>query len=281
MRITLLLFASLAAIPAVASPSSPSAIALSRNPIVAGDSLSLHWYVTGTKVMLSGGRFGAGVVVTGRTFVSDRPVQNTKYTLDLWYPDTSAGNAAPSSKLIHAQYTTTVQVLHPDTLGLEVYRDTRGWRILHPKGWSCDKVALPDPARNALMYFQQEADSLERLAVSVLPVTEHAAESLMKRVEVDLPSHYDEVQVISKQDVTIDEQPAVLAEISGKDHTHSGARTHSVILVFVREGLGYVVSARTAAARYSARQPLLRNLVRSFAFLPGPAARRQATTGGG
>jgi len=262
------LTALIAAFPLATGQKPASAIAPTRNPIVLGDSVTLRWYITGTKVVLSGGKFGKGIVVTGKTSAVDSPRRATKYTLESWYQ-----NPADSKRLLHAKYAAVVDVLDPQPLGLQTYRDSRGWRLLHPKEWKRDKVDLPDPVNNALLYFQEEEDSLERLAVAVLPVKEQSAAALMKRVEADLPSRYDDAEVISRQDISFEEVPAILTVVSGKDTTHSGARTQSVILAFVHAGRGYVISARTAAARFSSRQPLLMKLVKSFAFLPATPPR--------
>src|SRR5205807_2133603 len=165
---------------------------------------------------LSGGRFGKGVAVTGRTFVMDSPMDTTTYKLETWYPDAE-------KKTLHAAYSTTVEVLHPTAMGLQTYWDSRGWRLLHPKDWQCDKVSLPDPANNALMYFQPEEDSEDRLAVAILPVSEQSCASLTNKVKADLPSYYDDVQIISAEDTTFEEIPAIITVFSGKDHSHFGA----------------------------------------------------------
>src|SRR5215218_9290812 len=65
----------------------PEAVALQPNPFKPGQTVTLHWLFTGNKVTVSGGRFGKGTVVTGKTLLTDKPTSTTKYTFDVWYPD--------------------------------------------------------------------------------------------------------------------------------------------------------------------------------------------------
>ena len=51
----------------------PKAIAVEPSITAPGQQITLRWYFTGTKVQVSGGRFGKGVAVTGRTSLSDTP----------------------------------------------------------------------------------------------------------------------------------------------------------------------------------------------------------------
>jgi uncharacterized protein YkwD len=94
----------LARFPALAA----EAVAITPKPSTPGQTVTLKWYFTGTKVLVSGGRFGKGVEVTGRTTLTDTPQKTTRYTFDVWYPDPKS-TAAPKT-LIHTQYTATAEV---------------------------------------------------------------------------------------------------------------------------------------------------------------------------
>lgn len=84
------------------------AIAVTPKTVAPGQTVTLKWYFTGTKVVVAGGRFGKGTEVTGRTSLTDTPQKTTRYTFDVWYPDgKSAANPKP---LLHAQYTATAEV---------------------------------------------------------------------------------------------------------------------------------------------------------------------------
>jgi len=84
------------------------AIAVTPKPCAPGQTVTLKWYFTGTKVMVSGGRFGKGVEVTGRTTLTDTPQKTTRYTFDVWYPDPKSPTTPKT--LLHAQYTATAEV---------------------------------------------------------------------------------------------------------------------------------------------------------------------------
>ena len=265
-------------------------IAADRNPIQIGQSATLRWYFTGKKVVVSGGRFAKGAIVTGRTSLTDAPRTSTKYTFDVWYDAPASGSktessagatsaSAPSQPAppaqqvpktveLHAQYSIVVDVIDPRALGLVPYIDSRGWKVDYLKIWKRDNVAMGDPASNALMYFQQEDDSIERLAVAVLPVKEASVGALMDKILRDVPSHYEQVTIHSRSETMFEGVPAVLATFSGTDDSHPGTRTQSIVLTFVKGNLGYVVSARTQAAKYPVRQSLLQAMVKSFMFTP-------------
>src|ERR1700722_12758927 len=57
-----------------------------------GQSIKLRWYFTGTKVVVAGGRFGTGTIVTGKTSVSDTPHKTTRYTFDVYYNGTETNS---------------------------------------------------------------------------------------------------------------------------------------------------------------------------------------------
>jgi hypothetical protein len=263
-----------------ASPDAPAkskvqAVVAEPPVIFAGDPVTLRWYFTGKKVTVSGGRFGKGVAVTGRTTISDRPKKTTRYTFNVDYmgertdPATGKKEIAP----LHATYTVVAQVAPPIKADLSTSRDKYGWQITSLKGWKRDPVSFPDPANNALMYFQKEDDSVERVAVSVLPADQMTASELMGRAQKSLPANYEQLQVLSDQEITFAGVPAVFSIFTGMDQSHPGTRTQSMLLAFVKDGRAYVVSARTAASQFALRRPLLEKLVRSFTFTPATASR--------
>ncbi len=273
-----------AAIAAVAVPQlalADNEVVANRNPLPLGESVTLRWYFTGNKVVVSGGRFGKGVVVTGRTSLTDHPAQTTRYTFDVDFAGKPAGaptaqpnatDAKPSvgadakTVPLHARYSVVVEVYDPRAVGLKPYVDPHGWEVSVLNGWKRDAVNLPDPANNALMYFQQEDDSVERLAIAILPVSEMSIDALMDKIQADLPSHYDQVQLVSRTSDLCEGQPAVIATFTGMDNSHPGTKTTTLFLAFTRGRHAYVVSARTAADRFAQRKRLLTYMVRSFAF---------------
>src|SRR4051794_24746906 len=90
MRPGLLLSLCVLALPAIASSAAraelePRAVAVEPGVTTPGQTVKLRWYFTGTKVLLSGGRFGSGTVVTGKTEMTDKPEKTTRYTFDVWY----------------------------------------------------------------------------------------------------------------------------------------------------------------------------------------------------
>ncbi len=248
-------------------------IAPDRNPIILGQQVKLEWYFKGNKIAISGGRFGKGTDVTGRTSITDKPAKTTRYTFEVWYraPKAEGESTADRTAPVHTQYSVVVEVVDPKALGFDLYRNPNGWAIQRFKDWKPDNVPLADPARNALVYFQREPDSVERLAVSILPVNEASCASLMKKVQADLPSHYDRVSVLTQSDLTFEQVPATLMTFEGMDQTHPGTKTRSLVLGFVRDGLGFVISARTNASNFEARRNLLQTMLKSFMLTARPA----------
>jgi len=131
-------------------------------------------------------------------------------------------------------------------------------------GWQKVRVPTPDQIKGGLVFVQPEEDAVERLAVATMPAKELTAGDVMKQVQDDMPSHYDEIKVVSRDEITYQSAPAVYMTFTGVDLAHPGTRTQSIVLAFVRDSNAYIVSARTVAARYSARRPILERLVKSF-----------------
>lgn len=108
LQICLLFIGSGSLLLAHTSALASDAVAVTPKPSFPGQTVTLKWYFTGTKVMVSGGRFGKGVEVTGRTTVTDTPQKTTRYTFDVYYPNPKS-TASPKA-VIHAQYTATAEV---------------------------------------------------------------------------------------------------------------------------------------------------------------------------
>ena len=246
----------------------PKAIVVEPGVTAPGGSVSLRWYFTGTKVMISGGRFGKGQVVTGKTQISDRPQQTTKYTFDVWYtppPDPAKPDVKPSQ--IHLRYNAVAAV---DKLAS--YHGPEGFDVRYLKGWRTDSFS-PEPG-SKVYFFQPEEDSVERLAVAVFPVKEtDTVADIMEKVRGDVPAHYTQVEFVSRYDLSRAKEPAQISTFRGIDSTHPNTRTQSIVLVHNHRGKAYVISARTQAAKFAERQPLLDGLVRSLSFPTTTASR--------
>jgi len=248
---------------------------VSEPPVIEqGQSITLRWYFTGKKVTVAGGRFGKGIVVTGRTSISDKPAKTTKYTFNVDYVGQATNQATGKVEMkpLHATYTVVAEVTPPLSTDFAVYRDRYGWQIGYVKGWKRDNVDMPDPANNGLMYFQKEDDSVERMAVSILPSADMNASDLMGKVQKSLSSNYEQIQVLSDNDLTFAGVPAVLSNFMGMDIAHPGTRTESLILAFVKNKRAYVISARTSANQFKVRQLLLEKMVKSFTFASATAS---------
>lgn len=256
------------AAPAIQTDRKGQAVVAEPESVYAGEPVTLRWYFTGKKVTVSGGRFGKGVVVTGRTSIADRPTKTTRYTFVVDYvgQKTDETTGKPEMKPLQATYTVVAQVAPPLHVDFSTYRDRYGWQITCLKGWKRDPVDLPDPSNNALMYFQPEDDSVERMAVSILPSEQMSATDLMGKAQKSLTSNYEQLQVLSDKETTFAGVPAVFSIFTGMDLAHPGTRTESVLLAFVKNGRAYVVSARTAARQFRLRQPMLEKIVHSFTF---------------
>jgi hypothetical protein len=125
------------------------------------------------------------------------------------------------------------------------------------------------------VFFQKEEDSVERLAVAIMPVKDLTCADLMQKIRKDLYSYYAEIDFPEPTEQTFAAVPALLATFSAVPNTNPGTHTQSVVLAFVRAGRAYVISARTFAAKFKARQTLLESLVKSFQFTTRSQARSQ------
>lgn len=239
----------------------PRAVACEPGVTAPGQPVTLRWYFTGTKVLLSGGKFGNGTVVTGKTEAIDRPDKTTRYTFDVWYkppPDPAKPEVKPAQ--VHVQYSAVAAV---DKLAS--FHAPEGFDVRILKGWRTDSFA-PEPG-SKVYFFQPEEDSVERLAVAVVPIKEGmTVAEMMEKVRGDVPQHYTKVEFVSLYDLSRHMEPAQITQFKGIDTTHPNTRTQSIILVHNHRGKAYVVSARTHADKFLERAPLLDGLVRSLTF---------------
>ena len=246
----------------------PASVVVEPGAAVSGQAVTLRWYFTGTKVMVSGGRFGKGTVVTGKHELTDRPVKTTRYIWDVWYkpaPDPARPDVKPAQ--IHAQYSAIVAVDR-----LVSYHGSEGFNIQYLRGWRTDSFA-PEPG-SKVYYFQPEEDSVERLAVAVIPIKEgQTAADIMEKVRGDVPAHYTQVEFVSLYDLSRQRERAQITTFKGIDTTHPNTRTQSIVLVHNHGSKAYIISARTQAGNFTERRPLLDGLVRSLTF-PGSTASR-------
>ena len=290
------------------------AVAVEPPFVTPGKPITLKWYFTGEKVLLSGGRFGKGVVVTGKTSVTDTPHTTTKYTFDVWYktpapkvtdpkaidpkvadpkaidpkdvapkatdPKTvdpkaadpkavdpkAAVPAPPEMILRHVQYTTYAEVWSGVYPPMKAYRDSHGWQVSVFSDWKHDNVPTAAEGSDGLVYFQQEDDSVERLAVAIMPSQTATAEEVLNKISEDVYGHYQNAKLAPPVDLTFNSVPAKMLTFTGMDLSHPGTQTSSLVLVFVRNGRSYVLSARTGAAHFNGRRPILEKILRSFAF---------------
>ncbi|HLH80211.1 MAG TPA: hypothetical protein VKV29_08015 [Chthonomonas sp.] len=229
--------------------------------VVKGQTVKLEWYITGDKVVLSGGRFGKGVVVTGKTQVTDRPLHTTRYVLDDYYHvNNPPGSGKPAVQRLHTRYSVVVKVFTMPPLA--VYRAGKDWTVDYVKGWQAYPIRTPDGVPHGLVFFQPEEDSIERLGVAMLSASNKTAETLMEDVEADIPQHYKNIKTISRDSITFCGEPAVRLVFEATDP--AGRRIESIVLAFVHDGMGYVVSGRTSDAAFDVRRLLLDKLVESF-----------------
>jgi len=266
-RISPLIFCFLGLLPVVLPASARAADAVIAEPdyAFAGQAVTLRWYFTGTKVVLSGGRFGAGVVVTGKTSVVDHPKKTTRYTFDVFYqaPVTSSSTGDQTIKPEHVTYTVVAEVDPTPPPAVTTYRDPHGWQIDYLAGWRRD-ISTPDTGNEGLIFFQKELDSVERLAVSVMPAGDMTNEVLISKVRADIPAHYTDVNIVTENDLPYANMEARWLIFHGMDDSHPDIRTESIVLALIHNGRAYVVSARTTAAHYKNRRAVLQLMLKSF-----------------
>ncbi len=256
-------------------------IAASPTVVSAGQSATLTWFFGGVKLTITGGQFLTPTVITGKQTLKVSPKKTTRYVFDLYYhPDATAHNpAAGTGKLIHAQYNVVVEVLAGALPGLASYKGTHGWKVGYQTGWTAMQNR---PGSDDLVYFQPEEDAVERLAVAVVPVKDKTAGRLMDDVRSDIPSNYTHYTLLSETTTTHQGLPAIVTVFEGNSAAHPGTRTTSMMMAVVNGDQGYVVSARTDAARFKLRQPILTKMLDSFVMtgkiMPPPVDAKEAKT---
>src|SRR5258708_4276224 len=181
---------------------------------------------------------------------------------------------AASKATLKAKHTGAARNSKPAVNATATYANPSGWQVSFLKNWKYDKVDIGDPANNALVFFQSEEDAVERLAVSMLPVSDTSAASLLQKVKSDVYMRYDSAEVQPETKVSRGDQSALVTSFVGLDTTHPGVKTHTLLMVMVRNGKGYVISARTSEDHFAERRALLEKLVKSFAFTTRTASRK-------
>ncbi|HLJ54675.1 MAG TPA: hypothetical protein VKT77_06510 [Chthonomonadaceae bacterium] len=239
----------------------PKAVAVEPGVVMPGQPITLRWYFTGNKVVVSGGRFGKGTVVTGKTQITDRPEKTTRYAFDVWYnppPDPAKPEVKPAQ--VHVQYTAVAAVDK-----LTSFHGPEGFDVRLIKGWRTDSFS-PEPG-SKVYFFQEEEDSVERVAVAVVPIKEgETVATVMEKVRGDVPSHYTKVEFVSLYDMPRKQDQAQITHFKGIDSTHPNTRTESIVVVYIHGNKAYVASGRTYADKFAERGPLLDGLVRSLSF---------------
>ncbi len=244
--------------PALSSFAQTTPLDAAPNPFRKGDTVVIRFNFTGKKVVISGGGFGAGRIVTGKPFVRDTPRIATRYTVTRTYADPKS-----PKKLLTAKYTLVVSPERPLTLAR--YKAKRGWTFDYPKDWRHDHVNTPEEGQDGLIFFQQEEDALERLAIAVVPVKEgDTPAKLWSKVRPDVYSRYDKPVFLPEKETSHYLLPALSTEFVGLDHSHPGKKTHTMMLIFIQDDRGYLVSARTEEAKFEGRRLFLEKMVRSL-----------------
>jgi len=240
-------------------------------PVVTpGQTVKLRWYFTGTKVVVSGGKFGTGQVVTGKMVVTDTPRKTTQYRFDVYYTVAKpADNGEIISEALHQRYSVTALVDDSPPDHFKTFTGNRGWKIDFLADWHCD-ISTQDDGYKALMFFQKEFDSVERMAVATLPADSHTAAEIMAKALADTPGHYQNLKIEPAASVTIRGVAGSAAQFSGDDDSHPGVRTTSLLYTVVYAGRAYVLSARTRASGFLMRRSHLEHMLKSF-VLPNSA----------
>ena len=174
--------------------------------------------------------------------------------------------AAQEMVLQHVQYITYAEVWSGVYPPMKPYRDPHGWQVSFLSDWKRDNVPTAAEGSDGLVYFQQEDDSVERMAVAIMPVKAETAQDVLSRISEDVYGHYQNAKLTDPVDLTFNAVPAKMMTFTGLDLSHPGTQTASVVLLFVRNGRAYVLSARTGATHFNSRRPVLEKLLRSFAF---------------
>lgn len=264
--------------PGKVSPTVPESLIVTEpNPVLPGQTVTFHMPTGVARVVASGGGFGHETDVTDRPLITDTPKQTTHYAFTLWFDNKTMAKAAgkPAGKMARKptpqktlKQAVQVHVYEGTFPAIATYRDPRHWRVDCIAGWNRYVTPEADPANNALIFFQSQEDNPERIAVAIVPVGKMTSEELMHQVLIDAPTQYDVLQDVHQKPTTQGGLPAAWATFKGMDRALPGTATISMILTFVKDGRGYVISGRTSESKFAERERLLRCLVRSFALEP-------------
>ncbi len=237
--------------------------------VTPGQTVTLRWYFTGTKVIVAGGRFGLGTQVTGKTAISDTPHKTTKYTFDVYYKGTETTKSGEQVVApLHQKYVVVAQVDTSPPDRFKTYSDSNGWKIGYFADWRLD-VSPSDSSDEKLIFFQRELDSIERMAVAIVPSNGMSPAEVLAKALTDTPSRYENIEVAPQTAATISGLSGSMVMFTGNDNGHEHVKTTSVLYTVVSGGRAYVISARTRASEFQARRPHLERMLRSFALPHG------------
>lgn len=239
-------------------------ITCDKNPIAPGETVRLRWFFTGDKVTVVGGSFGKGAAVTGKSTIMDKPKTTTRYTFTNQFSaqmkDPKTGSMV--RKPFKAVYSIVIEV-EPEKAWLNTFKAGR-YQVAYRRGWKADAVNLQGEGSDALVYFQKEDDSVERMSVAVMAANDMTNEDLIKKVRASIPGSYSEIINIGEEPMMIGGTPAIKFTFAGKASTHPNVLTHTILAVFVKDSRAYVVSTRTFSAQYEARKRLMEKMLSSF-----------------
>jgi hypothetical protein len=182
-------------------------------------------------------------------------------------PVQNAATAPQEMVLQHVQYTTYAEVWSGVYPSMKAYTDPHGWQISFLSTWKRDNVPTAAEGSDGLVYLQQEDDSVERVAIAIMPTQSMTVADVLDKVTEDVYGHYQYGKISEPVDLTFNAVPAKLVTFTGIDLSHPGTQTSSIVLMFVRNGRVYVLSARASATHFNARRPILEKVLRSFTFV--------------
>jgi hypothetical protein len=240
------------------------AVVVEPRQITVGETVSVKFNFAADKVLITGGRFPKGRPVTNKTRLDDKPTQSTVYIVDAWYRPQAPGETKPAAKQIHVRYTASVNVL-PSLPAPTVYKHkSGGWQVQLPKGWRADGVSLPNPKQNALVFLQPTEDSIERIAISIMPYKKNTCSELIQDVLTSAPSSYEKVESEEPTQTQLMGADGSRVIFKGIDNAHPGKRSKSLVLACVKDGIAYVLSARTLEQNFVGRVRLFEKMLKSF-----------------
>jgi hypothetical protein len=179
---------------------------------------------------------------------------------------TASASAVPEPPEGHQRIKVAVDVYSGKFPRLATYRDPHLWHIDVLAGWNRNVVPRSDPAHEALVYFQPQEDSAERVAVAIQPMPHTTSAELMHKAMDDAPTQYDVLKDVQQKETTQCGVTAQWVTFTGLDRALPDVPVRAVVVAFVRNGEGYVISARAQEAMYDQWEKPLRCLVRSFGF---------------